>query len=138
MARQSLWLEMSYLIKHLSLQQLIPRITHAHTNTRMRAHIQGEHSNTYIQRLWKTSKLPQSRQLVSRLIFRPRTSQLRHKSDYYLLQHLVACTKHFKAVKNKKHSYHVQGTGMISFKNNVLYQRKRDVHIVSPIAKTYL
>jgi hypothetical protein len=37
------------------------------------------------------------------------TSQLRHKSDYYLL-HLVACTKHFKEVKNKKHSYCVQRT----------------------------
>jgi len=49
MAKQSLFLEMSYLIKCLSLQQLIPRITyppppHKHMRAHMRAHIQGEHS----------------------------------------------------------------------------------------------
>jgi hypothetical protein len=92
-----------------------------------------------MERLWKTSKLPQPRKLASRLIFRPRTSQLRYKSDYYLL-HLVACTKHFKAVKNKKHSYCVQGTVAEQYhsKTTSFITEKRDVQIVSPIAKTYL
>lgn len=93
----------------------IPLPPHTHTRACARVHtfVHTYKVNTVswhlVERLWKTPKLPQPRKLNSRLIFRPRTTQLRHKSDYYLL-HLVACTKHFKAVKNKKHSYCVQGT----------------------------
>jgi hypothetical protein len=100
---------MSNLITCLSLQQLILRITH--TPTHPHTHIQGEHSKLALA--WRDCGKPQN--CLSQESWPPGsysdpwTSQLRHKSDYYLV-HLVACTKHFKAVKNKKHSYCVQRT----------------------------
>jgi len=76
----------------------IPTHVPPHTHTHARACVHTYKVNTVSWHL--VERLSQPRKLASRLIFRPRTPQLRHKSDYYLL-HLVACINTSRQSKTK-------------------------------------